>query len=194
VDMKVEIEGSSVILLPMEPDQVEELWNAAEPQEIWEFTSSKIRSKGEMKLTVEAAIKERELGNQIPFVIIEKSTGKIIGSSRFLDVSEKNKSLEIGWTWYHPDFWRSAVNTETKFLLLQYAFEEMKMNRVQFCTDSRNVRSQNAIQRIGAQKEGILRKHRIIADGYVRDTVVYSIIQEEWPVVKSILLGKMNRS
>jgi RimJ/RimL family protein N-acetyltransferase len=194
VEKKVMLEGSSVELLPMETDQVEGLWRAAEPQQIWEFTSSKIRSKEEMKLTVEAAIKERELDNQIPFVVAKKGSGKIIGSSRFLDVSEKNKSLEIGWTWYHPDYWRSAVNTETKFLLLQYAFEEMKMNRVQFCTDSRNIRSQNAIQRIGAKKEGILRKHRIIADGYVRDTVVFSIIQEDWPGVKSLLLGKMNRS
>lgn len=194
MEKKVKLEGDSVFLLPMELEQTQELWRAAEPQQIWEFTSSKIRSKDEMKLTIEAAIKEREHGTQIPFVVSCKESGKIIGSTRFLEVSEKNKSLEIGWTWYHPDYWRSAVNTETKFLLLRYAFEEMNMNRVQFCTDARNMRSQNAIQRIGATKEGILRKHRIIADGYVRDTVIYSIIQEEWPEIKSLLQGKMNRS
>lgn len=194
MEKRVKLEGHSVLLLPMELEQKQELWRAAEPQQIWEFTSSKIRSKDEMKLTIETAIMERELGNQIPFVVSCKESGKIIGSTRFLDISEKNKSLEIGWTWYHPDYWRSAVNTETKFLLLRYAFEEMKMNRVQFCTDARNIRSQNAIQRIGATKEGILRKHRIIADGYVRDTVIYSIILEEWPEIKSLLQEKMNRS
>lgn len=144
-----------------------------------------------MKQTIEAAAAERERGTQIPFVVVYKTNSRIIGSSRYLDLSETHKTLEIGWTWYHPDYWRTSVNTETKFLMLQYAFEELGMNRVQFNTDARNIRSQTAIARLGAKKEGVLRKHRIIADGYVRDTVVFSILKEEWPEVKSALQEKM---
>jgi N-acetyltransferase len=189
----IKLEGSTVKLIPIELGLLEDLWRAAEPQEIWELTASKIRVKQEMKLTIEAAISEREKGTQYPFAVVEKKSGKVIGSSRYLEISEHHKSLEIGWTWYHPEYWRTRVNTETKFLMLQHAFEEMDMNRVQFCTDSRNTRSQNAIARIGAKKEGVLRKHRIIADGYVRDTVVFSIIKEDWPPVKALLQDKMKR-
>lgn len=189
----IRLEGPTVKLLPMEMGQLDDLWNAANAQEIWEYTSSKIKSREDMKRTIEAAAAERERGTQIPFVVLDKESGKVIGSSRYLDLLESHKSLEIGWTWYHPDYWRTRVNTETKFLMLQYAFEEMDMNRIQFNTDSRNFRSQTAIARLGAKKEGVLRKHRIIADGYVRDTVVFSIIKEEWPEVKSILQEKMNK-
>jgi N-acetyltransferase len=191
---EIKLEGPTVKLVPMEIGQLDELWNAGQLQEIWEFTSSKIRSKDDMRAAIKAAADEREDGTQYPFVVVDKETGKIIGSSRYLVISEVHKTLEIGWTWYHPDYWRTRVNTETKFLMLRHAFEEMGMNRVQFCTDSRNIRSQKAIARLGAVKEGILRKHRIIADGYVRDTVVFSIIKEDWKMVKSLLQEKMNRS
>ncbi|MEH7884837.1 GNAT family protein [Bacillus sp. JJ1609] len=189
----ISLEGPTVTLVPMEMEQLDDLWNAANAQEIWEYTSSKIKSREDMKLTIEAATGEREKGTQIPFVVLDNESGKIIGSSRYLDLSESHKSLEIGWTWYHPDYWRTRVNTETKFLMLQYAFEEMDRNRVQFNTDSRNFRSQTAIARLGAKKEGVLRKHRIISGGYVRDTVVFSIIKEEWPMVKSLLQDMMKR-
>lgn len=190
---KISLEGPTLTLMPMEIEQLDDLWNAAQAQEIWEFTASKIKSKEDMKLTIEAATAERERGIQMPFVVVDKESGKMIGSSRYLDVSRSHKSLEIGWTWYHPDYWRTRVNTETKFLMLQYAFEEMDMNRVQFCTDLRNIRSQTAISRLGAKKEGVLRRHRVIADGYVRDTVVFSIIKEEWPMVKLTLQDMMKR-
>lgn len=188
------LDGDTVLLLPMEIEQLDDLWKAADSKEIWEFTSSKINSKVEMQMMIEKAINEREKGSQIPFVVIDKKKSRIIGSTRFLDISEIHKTLEIGWTWYHPDYWRTRVNTETKFLLLKYVFEEMNFNRIQFCTDLRNVRSQKAIERLGAQKEGVLRKHRIIAEGFVRDTVVFSIIKDEWPTVKSLLQEKLKRN
>ncbi|CAM4005751.1 GNAT family N-acetyltransferase [Mesobacillus thioparans] len=191
MDDKLPLEGETVRLIIMERDQLDELWEAGKNQSIWEFTASKIQSKEEMKRVIEAAVTETAKGTQIPFAVVEKKTGKIIGSSRYLDFSMANKSLEIGWTWYNPDYWRTRVNTETKFLMLQYAFEKVDMNRVQFCTDSRNVRSQKAISRLGAKKEGVLRKHRIISDGYVRDTVVFSIIKEEWEGLKPLLRDKM---
>ncbi|ESU30144.1 hypothetical protein G3A_23625 [Bacillus sp. 17376] len=193
MDKKVTLEGKTVKLLPMETSQLDGLWEAGQNQSIWEFTSSKVRSKEDMKKVIEAAMVEREKGTQIPFIVLDNKSDKIVGSSRYLDISEAHKSLEIGWTWYSPDYWRTSVNTETKLLMLQHAFEKMEVNRVQFCTDYRNVRSKNAIARLGAQKEGVLRKHRIIADGYVRDTVVFSILKEEWPQIKTGLQEKLNR-
>ncbi|WLR56801.1 GNAT family protein [Mesobacillus subterraneus] len=190
---KIILEGDTVKLLPMETGQLDGLWEAGQSQSIWEFTSSKVRSKEDMKKVIEAAMVEREKGTQIPFIILDKKSNKIVGSSRYLDISGAHRSLEIGWTWYSPDYWRTSVNTETKLLMLQYAFEKMEVNRVQFCTDSRNVRSQNAIARLGAQREGVLRKHRIIADGYIRDTVVYSIIKEEWTQIKIGIQDKLIR-
>jgi N-acetyltransferase len=192
MDKIVTLEGNAVKLVPMEPSQLDGLWEAGQNQSIWEFTSSKVRSKDEMKMVIESAMAEREKGTQIPFVVLDKKTGKIVGSSRFLDISDAHKTLEVGWTWYSPDYWRTRVNTQTKLLMLQHAFEKIGVNRVQFCTDSRNVRSQAAIERLGAQREGVLRKHRIIADGYVRDTVVFSILKEEWPQIHSGLQGKLN--
>ncbi|KIY22654.1 GNAT family N-acetyltransferase [Mesobacillus subterraneus] len=193
MDKKVTLEGKTVKLVSMDSSQLDGLWEAGQNQSIWEFTSAKVTNKGEMKKVVESAIAEKEKGTQIPFVVLDKKTGKIVGSSRFLDISELHNTLEIGWTWYSPEYWRTSVNTETKLLMLQHAFENRGVNRVQFCTDSRNVRSQTAIARLGAQREGVLRKHRIIADGYIRDTVVYSILKEEWPVIKSNLYEKLNR-
>lgn len=193
MNKKTTLEGESVKLIPMEIEQLDRLWEAGQFQSIWEFTASKVRSREEMKTVIESAILEREKGTQIPFVVIDKQTDKIVGSSRYLDILPSHQSLEIGWTWYSPDYWRTKVNTESKFLMLQHAFEKMDVNRVQFCTDLRNVRSQTAIARLGAQKEGILRKHRIIADGFVRDTVIFSILKEEWPAVKCLLQEKMNR-
>ncbi|MFT9596454.1 GNAT family N-acetyltransferase [Mesobacillus sp.] len=190
---KITLEGNTVMLVPMETSHLDGLWEAGQNQSIWEFTSSKVSSKEDMKKVIEAAMVEREKGTQIPFIVLDKQTDKIVGSSRYLDISKAHKSLEIGWTWYSPVYWRTGVNTETKLLLLQYAFEKMEVNRVQFCTDSRNVRSQNAIARLGAQREGVLRKHRMIADGYIRDTVVFSIIKEEWPQIKTGLQDKLNR-
>lgn len=190
---KLILEGSVVSLVPMEMNQLAQLWEAADSADIWEFTSSVIDKKDTMQLTMEKALEEREKGTQVPFSVLDKRTGKFIGSTRYMDISPIHRTLEIGWTWYHPDYWRTAVNTEAKYLLLQHAFEKMGMNRVQFCADSRNIRSQKAIIRIGAKKEGVLRKHRVISNGFVRDTMIFSIIKEEWPSVKSMLQGKMNR-
>ncbi len=191
MDEEIILEGNTVKLVPMETSHLDGLWDAGHNQSIWEFTSSKVRNKAEMKKIIVSAIAEREKGTQLPFTVIDKKTGEIVGSTRFMDISEVHKSLEIGWTWYNPEYWRTRINTESKFLLLQYVFETMGLNRVQFCTDSRNVRSQAAIARLGAVREGVLRKHRIIADGYVRDTVVFSILKEEWPKIKRELQEKM---
>ncbi|MDP4084915.1 MAG: GNAT family protein [Bacillota bacterium] len=177
-------------LIPMETIHIDGLWEAAKPDEIWSFMATKVRNQEELESMLTKAIHNRDQGLEYPFVVMDKSN-KIIGSTRFLDIYPQNNSLEIGWTWYHPSVWRSSVNTECKFLLLEHAFEKWDINRVQLKTDSRNIRSQNAITRIGAVKEGTLRKDRVISDGYTRDTVFYSILKEEWPLVKEKLRQKL---
>ncbi|OCA90789.1 hypothetical protein A8F94_02630 [Bacillus sp. FJAT-27225] len=178
------LEGQEVLLIPMELSHWIGLWEAGKPSEIWEFTSAKIGSHEEMENEVAKAIQERDKGSQFPFTIFRKRDAAIIGSTRYMDISWKNESLEIGWTWLHPSAWKTRANTECKYLLLRHAFEELGMNRVQLKTDGRNIRSQTAIERIGATKEGILRQDRKLADGYIRDTVMYSILASEWPDVK----------
>jgi RimJ/RimL family protein N-acetyltransferase len=186
------LQGESVQLLPISLDHLDGLWNAAKPDEVWTYMSTKVRDKREMEEMIISAIKGRESGTQYPFTVMDKNN-HIIGSTRFLDISQANQSVEIGWTWYHPDVWRTMVNTECKFLLLKHAFEEWNLTRVQLKTDGRNLRSQQAISRLGAVKEGILRKDRRISDGYIRDTVYFSILHDEWEQVKQCLLIKLNK-
>ncbi|MGD6857831.1 GNAT family N-acetyltransferase [Bacillus infantis] len=185
------LEGKSVRLSPMREEQSSLLWEAAAHKEIWEYTASKIFSLDEMKSDIRKAEALEKEGKLLAFSVALRESGRLVGSTRFLDILPENKTLEIGSTWYTPEVWRTSVNTECKFLLLRHAFEQWDMNRVQLKTDSRNVRSQKAIERLGAVKEGILRKDRIIADGYARNTVFYSILREEWPEVKENLIQKM---
>lgn len=186
------LQGETISLVPIEEHHFEELWEAADSPEIWTYTATKIQTKEDLRRTIQTAINKRNNGLEYTFVVMDQNK-KSVGCTSFLDIKEENNSLEIGSTWYNPKVWRTRANTECKFLLLHHAFDSWKMRRVQLKTDSRNLRSQAAIERIGAKKEGILRKDRVISDGYVRDTVFYSILQDEWPEVKERLLVKLSR-
>lgn len=185
----VELIGKKVKLLPLELNHVKSLYEAAKPQEIWTHLPVKIQNRNDVQKLAENALTAKKNGQEFPFVVMDLNTDSIVGSTRFLDISFPNKSLEIGWTWYSPSVWRTGVNTECKYLLLKYCFEELKFNRVQLKTDRRNERSKAAISRLGAVQEGIIRKQMILPDGYVRDSVIFSIIKEEWPSVKQRLEG-----
>ncbi len=186
------LQGETVKLTPISMDHLDGLWEAAQPDEIWTYMATKVRSKQEMEQMIKAALITRENGTEYTFTVVENEN-HVIGSTRYLDISPRHKSAEIGSTWYHPDVWRTKVNTECKFLLLRHAFETWNLARVQLKTDSRNERSQQAIARIGAVKEGILRKDRIISDGYARDTVFFSILCDEWEDVSTHLKIKLQR-
>jgi N-acetyltransferase len=189
-DELFELTGEMVRLVPINYDHLDGLWEAAKPDEIWTFMATAVRSKEEMEQMIHSAINKREKGIEYTFTVVNLDN-RIIGSTRYLDIFPEHNSLEIGSTWYHPDFWRTRVNTECKYLLLQHAFESWQVRRVQLKTDSRNFRSQQAIERIGAVKEGTLRKDRKISGGYVRNTVFYSILHEEWGQVKKKLERKL---
>ncbi|MEX3621344.1 GNAT family N-acetyltransferase [Viridibacillus arvi] len=189
----IQLLGEHVLLVPLKDSHLEGLYLAGQFQEIWTYTSAEIRSIEDMKQYIKQALNEKINGTQNPFVIIEKKTNQIIGSTRFLDIDCQHKRLEIGFTWLTPTKWRTPINTECKYLLLKFAFEQLSVNRVQIKTDHENKRSQAAIERLGAKKEGILRNHMIRPNGTIRNTIIYSIIDTEWSDVKLRLEGLLIR-
>lgn len=186
--MITELKRVLVQLVPLSPTHAPDLLVAAADESIWRHLSfPPPKTITDMRGFIDAALKEATTGASQPFAIVHQPTGKAIGSTRCLDIQPENRSLEIGWTWIGTPWQRTAINTECKYLLLRHAFETLNCVRVQLKTDARNQRSQQAILRIGAKLEGTLRKHRINYDGHIRDSVYFSVIAEEWPVVKAKL-------
>jgi RimJ/RimL family protein N-acetyltransferase len=152
-----------------------------------------MKSHQDFQLLVEKALDEQERGESVVFATVECSSGKVIGSTRFMNIDRANRRVEIGSTWIAPAWQRSAVNTEAKYLMLRHAFEIWKCMRVELKTDALNRKSRNAILRIGAKEEGTLRRHVITWTGRVRDSVYFSILDSEWPEVKLKLQGMLAR-
>ena len=177
------LENEKIKLIPLEVHHSAALLKANDP-EIWRFMFSEITTLEQMEQWVTAAIRLRNQQTAFPFAVVLKEQNRIIGSTRLFEINLSQKSCELGSTWYSKDHQRSFVNSNCKYLILRYCFESLGMLRVQLKTDERNHRSQKAIERLGAVKEGVLRKERILSDGYVRNAVLYSIIDEEWPSVK----------
>jgi RimJ/RimL family protein N-acetyltransferase len=182
-----ELIGEKVRIVPMERNHIQGLYKSGSERLIWNHLSKKICTLDDMKSFVEEALYKKETGDEFPFVVLHCNNNKIIGSTRFLDISNENKGLEIGYTWYNPSVWGTHINTECKYLLLKYCFETLQFIRVQFKTDERNYRSQKAIEKIGGVKEGILRNHMIRKDETFRNSVFYSIIESDWVSVKNKL-------
>jgi RimJ/RimL family protein N-acetyltransferase len=184
----VTLEGETVRLEPLRLLHSAALFSISNDESIWRYLlSPQPRTRAEMDDFITKALQAQEAGQQLPFAIIEQASGRVIGSTRYLTIMPHDHGLEIGSTWLAAPFRRTRVNTECKYLLLRHAFEVLHAIRVQFKTDSRNVISQAAIERLGAQKEGVLRNHMITHDGYYRHSVYYSIIESEWPTVKTRL-------
>lgn len=190
----IHLENEKILLRPVQAEDVEGILNAANYPAIWEHMSVSLLTKEAVQNYVEKAIKERAANQSYKFVIVVKETNEIIGSTSFLDIAENHKSVEIGSTWITPKYWRTDINTNCKYLLLKYCFEEWELNRVQIKTGHENIRSQKAIERLGATKEGILRNHMIRKEGSIRHTVMYSIIKEDWPAIKERFLQKLLQS
>ncbi|WP_459502609.1 GNAT family N-acetyltransferase [Bacillus sp. C1] len=188
----MEIVNNRARLRLMDANDVEKLFAIVEGnKEIWAYLIATMDQYEDMERYVQTAVKGYKEGTDLPFVVIDQQTNEIMGSTRLYSISKENKTAELGQTWYHPSVQRTSINTECKFMLLQYAFEELQLLRVQIKTDLRNERAQRAIERLGVVKEGVLRNERKLPSGYVRDAVVYSIIASEWADVKEQLLQKM---
>jgi RimJ/RimL family protein N-acetyltransferase len=189
------LEGQHARLEPLAALHAPDLFAAAQDDSVWLYMPiPRPRAPADMERMIDDALSAQDRGEQLPFAILERASGRAIGSTRYLDLRLAHRGLEIGWTWITPAFQRSAINTECKLLLLTHAFETLGCLRVQLKTDARNLRSQAAIERLGATKEGVLRKHYVLWDGYVRDSVMYSITDGEWPRVKQRLSASLRSS
>jgi RimJ/RimL family protein N-acetyltransferase len=189
----VTLTGRHVRLEPLTPAHAPDLFAAisADPT-IWRWwrESPPVDLAG-MEAFVAATLQEQAGGSVIAFAQIDLKSGKAVGTTTYMEISRRDSGLEIGSTWLGKPWQRTGINTEAKYLLLRHAFEELGAVRVQLKTDLRNIQSQTAIARLGAVREGVLRKHRLVRDGYIRDTVMFSIIADEWPSVKARLEGFM---
>jgi RimJ/RimL family protein N-acetyltransferase len=186
--------GTHVRLEPMSEAHIPGLAEIGVGQPFWDFMLyGNINTVDDMRSWVQDILSRATKGTDLPFVVIHLASGRVAGATRYLNIEPQNRALEIGGTWYGPEFQRTVVNTECKYLLLGHAFESLKCIRVQLKTDQRNERSQRAIERIGAVKEGVLRNHMILPDGRYRHSVFYSILDTEWPDVKKRLEAMMER-
>lgn len=190
----VALSGKRVELLPLRAEHAPQLLQAAKDGELWNMKVTVIPGPSTVEQYIATALGGRDAGTVMPFAIVHRETGRIVGSTRFWKIDRQHRKLEIGHTWLSQSMQRSGLNTEMKFLLLRHAFEEMNCVRVQFTTDELNEKSRAAILRIGARQEGIVRHERIMPDGRKRNSVRFSIIDDEWPQVKAMLLEKMSRA
>lgn len=184
----VTLRGARALLIPMEKEHGPDLLKAGADDRIWSYMPMAVQNEDAMERFMAEALKARDDGWQLPFTIIDQETGDIVGSSRLFALNPFI-GLEIGWTWLSPAVWRTRINSECKYLLMRHAFDDLGALRVQLKTDSRNERSQAAIERLGAKREGVLRKHMVYENGHIRDSVYFSVTDEEWPSVKSRLEG-----
>src|SRR5467141_5214709 len=188
----VTLEGRHVRLEPLARAHLAGLSEVALDEELWRWIPTPVRTREEMAAYIETALNEQEQGTSLPFAIVEKATGRAIGSTRFGNIDRTHHRVEIGWTWVARNWQRTAMNTEAKYLLLEHAFETLGCMRVELKTDSLNERSRAAILRIGAREEGVFRNHMVTASGRIRHTVYFSIIDSEWPAVKARLEAMLN--
>ncbi|MDQ6710038.1 MAG: GNAT family N-acetyltransferase [Candidatus Dormibacteraeota bacterium] len=179
--------GTHVLLEPMRTEHAAALLQAGRSMEVWEFMPARPMDAESMDRWMAKALANEAAGREHPFIVRRRADGVVIGSTRYLDVQEEDRTAEIGWTWYAPSAWGTMVNPEAKYLLLRHAFEDWRAIRVALKTDIRNLHSQAAIKKLGAVFEGTLRNQRIRPDGTYRDTPIYSIIESEWPEVKRAL-------
>lgn len=187
----VTLNGNYVRLEPLSYAHHVNLCEVGLDEELWRLTMTLIRTPEEMKKYIDTALREQAEGTSLPFAIVDTASGKAIGSTRFGNIDKIHRRVEIGWTWIARRLQRTGANTEAKLLLLTHAFETLGCIRVEFKTDSINIQSRNALLRVGAKEEGILRNHMIAPGGRIRHSVYYSIIDQEWKDVKRELEKKL---
>ncbi|MFJ2459226.1 GNAT family N-acetyltransferase [Pseudomonas neuropathica] len=189
--MQTTLQGQRILLRPLQYSDADALLHAAADGELWNLTVTVVPSPSTVDSYLKKALDGRDAGTVMPFVIVLKDTGEVLGSTRFWKIDPLNRKLEIGSSWIAASWQKSFVNTEAKYLMLRHAFEVLDCVRVQFTTDENNQKSRNAILRLGAQQEGIVRHERIMPDGRKRNSVRFSIIDDEWPQVRLHLEQKL---
>tara|TARA_R110001599_G_scaffold353463_1_gene592996 strand:+ start:41398 stop:41991 length:594 start_codon:yes stop_codon:yes gene_type:complete len=181
----VVLRGDLIRLEPLDQQHAQGLYNRGCTADDWRFMPrSCFIDMADVRQWIGEAV---EAPHQLPFVIVENGKNKAVGSTRYLNIRPEHRALEIGWTWLGREWQRTGINTEAKLLLLSHAFDRLRCLRVEFKTDARNLRSQRALERIGATREGVLRKHMIVQSNFARDSVYFSVIDSDWPEVKKRL-------
>ena len=183
----IELVLNNIRLVPLSYEHKQGLAEAVKDGELWNLRITSTPHFSEVRNYIEIALKQKAEGDRFPFVIIQTDSGKILGTTSFHDILPTVKRLEIGYTWYAQSVQRTHVNTTCKLLLLQYAFEQLDAETIGLRTDIFNIKSQRAIERLGAKKDGVIRGHALRRDGTIRDTVMYSIVKGEWTNVKAHL-------
>ena len=185
MDLSLSLENSKVLLRPLQLEDKEQLQKIANEKELWTYGLSDLSIPGELESYIIKAIRNREDGSCAVWTIIDKASGRIAGCTRLAEISWKDERGQIGWTWIGKEFQGSGLNKAMKLLILDYGFKTLNLNRIELKADERNVRSRKAILGIGATEEGTLRQHMKMHDGYIRNTVFYSILKSEWQAVKN---------
>ena len=191
--LPIELKGASVKLIPLNLSHAEDLKEAVADGKLNNLWYTNIPDEGGVEAEIERRLKLQKLGSMAPFSVVELKRDKAVGMTTFMNMDPINRRVEIGSTWYRDDVQRTSINTESKLLLMGYAFEKLNCIAVEFRTHFMNRQSRRAIERLGAKLDGILRSHMIIADGTIRDTVVYSVIRSDWEAVKANLKWMLKR-
>jgi N-acetyltransferase len=189
----ITLEGRALRLEPLSLKHHAQMCEAGLDFDLWHWTTQNVRTPKEMRSYIEQALGDQARGTSLPFATIDQASGKVIGSTRYLNIDVNNLRVEIGATWLAKNWQRTAANTEAKYLMLRHAFEKFGCIRVELKTDSLNQRSRDAILRLGAKEEGMLRNHMLTWTGRIRHTVYFSIIDSEWPEVKARLEAMLTR-
>lgn len=189
----VVLDGRRVRLEPLRMDHLPALAEVAFTPAIWRWMPMHVTSEAELRLWMEQALEQAAAGTALPWVTWDKAAGKVIGSTRYMEIDRRHRGLGIGWTWLTPAWQRSGINVEAKYLQLRHAFEALNAIRVALRTHHQNLPSQTAIAALGAKHEGVFRNHMIMPDGSFRNSVWYSIVQDEWPEIKAGLEARMAR-
>jgi RimJ/RimL family protein N-acetyltransferase len=188
------LEGELVRLEPMGLEHEDGLWQASRDARAWRWLSvEQPQTREELREYLDAALANAADGTEMPLVTVRRKDGRVLGSTRYLALRPEHRSLEIGWTWLHPDAWGTGANVEAKLLMLEHAFERLGCLRVELKTDARNERSRGAMAALPAQFEGVHRKHMLVRGGQRRDSAWYSVLDDEWPEVRANLLRRLNR-
>ena len=184
IDFNISLENTDVLLRPMQQSDADAFYKVTSPKTIWLYFTSDLSVKSELIEWVNSALSGLQKKERLPFTIIDKSTQTVIGSSSFGNISYRDSRVEIGWTWLAKEFQGKGFNQQVKFMMLDYAFNECRMERVEFKTDVLNMAARKALIKIGCIEEGVLRSHTLMTNNRRRDTIYYSILKSEWPELK----------
>jgi RimJ/RimL family protein N-acetyltransferase len=187
----ITLEGNRVRLEPLSESHHEPLCAVGLDPDLWKWIPTQVLDSDQMMRYIRTALSDQEKGISLPFATLDRASGKVIGSTRYLNIDEPHKRFEIGSTWIAKPWQRTAINSEAKYLMMRHAFETLGCNRVEWKTDSLNTQSRNAILRLGAKQEGIFRQHMVTWSGRLRDTVYFSVIAPEWPEIKARLEARI---